>query len=161
MSQISAEICGDWILKTTQVIQSVELSTIAHATDDLDKVSVALSHLLPDSLRGRQLFTRQYLEGHFNNPIITFTARLTVPSDVEEFSKFLLSQLPKPEKLSIQRDLNLHSDSDGNLYLRINKQKALLGAITLNDEDPIRVKLKFTRFGGDVTDRMAEYLESI
>ena len=148
-------------MKTTQVIQSVELSTIAHATDDLDKVSVALSHLLPDSLRGRQLFTRQYLEGHFNNPIITFTARLTVPSDVEEFSKFLLSQLPKPEKLSIQRDLNLHSDSDGNLYLRINKQKALLGAITLNDEDPIRVKLKFTRFGGDVTDRMAEYLESI
>jgi RNA binding exosome subunit len=160
MSQISAEMGGDWIMKTTQAIQSVELSTIAHATDDLDKVSVALNRLLPDSLRGRQLFTRRYLEGHFNNPIVTFTAKLTDPSEVEEFSKFLLSQLPMLEKLSIERELNLHSDSDGNLYLRINKQKAFLGAITSNDEDPIRVKLKFTRFGGHVTDLMAKYLES-
>ena len=107
-------------MKTTQAIQSVELSTIAHATDDLDKVQIALSHLLPDSLGGRQLFTRKYLEGHYNNPIVTFAARLTDSSEVDEFARFLLSHLPRSEKLSIGRELSLHSDSEGNLYLRID-----------------------------------------
>ena len=147
-------------MKTTQAIQSVELSTIAHATDDLDKVQIALSHLLPDSLRGRQLFTRRYMEGHYNNPIVTFAARLTDPVEVEELTRFLLSRLPGSEKLSIEKELRLHSDTEGNLYLRIDKQQAFLETITLNDEDPIRAKLKFTRFEKDVTGLMMKYLES-
>jgi RNA binding exosome subunit len=57
-------------------------------------------------------------------------------------------------------ELSLHSDDEGNLYLRIDKQRAFLGVITLNDEDPIRVKLKFTRFEGNVGDLMLSYLES-
>jgi RNA binding exosome subunit len=147
-------------LKTTQTIQSVEISTIAHATDDLDKVQIALNHLLPDSLKGRQLFTRRYVEGHYNNPIVTFAARLTNPSEIEEITSFLLNQLPKSEKLSIEKDLSLNSDSEGNLYLRVDKQQAFNGTITISDEDSIRIKLKFSRFGGHVTDLMLKYLES-
>ena len=140
-------------------IQSVELNTIAHATDDLDKVQLALTRLLPDSLKGRQLFTRKYLVGHYNNPIVTFAARLSNTSEVEEFATFLLQSLPKSEILSIERELNLHSDEDGNLYLRIDKQQAFLGIVRLTDKDPIRVKLKFTRFRGDVSNLMMKYLE--
>jgi len=147
-------------LKTTQTIQSVEISTIAHATDDLEKVQIALNHLLPDSLRGRQLFTRRYVEGHYNNPIVTFAARLTNPSEIEEITSFLLSQLPKSEKLSIEKDLSLNSDSEGNLYLRVDKQQAFNGTITISNEDSIRIKLKFSRFGGHVIDLMLKYLES-
>ena len=147
-------------MKTTQTIQSVEISTIAHATDDLEKVQIALNHLLPDSLRGRQLFTRRYVEGHYNNPIVTFAARLTNPSEIEEITSFLLSQLPKSEKLSIEKDLSLNSDSEGNLYLRVDKQQAFNGTITISNEDSIRIKLKFSRFGGHVIDLMLKYLES-
>jgi RNA binding exosome subunit len=100
------------------------------------------------------------MEGHYNNPIVTFAAKLSDPSEADEFARFLLGQLPRSEKLSIEKELSLHSDSEGNLYLRINKQQAFLGNITLNDEDPIRVKLKFTRFGGDVSTLMMKYLES-
>jgi hypothetical protein len=146
-------------LRPAKNIQSVELNTIAHATDDLDKVQLALSRLLPESLRGRQLFTRKYVVGHYNNRIVTFAARLTDTPEVEQFTRFLLGQLPKSEILSIERELNLHSDEDGNLYLRIDKQQAFLGTIRLIDKDPIRVKLKFTRFGGDVSDLMMKYLE--
>jgi RNA binding exosome subunit len=138
----------------------VEISTIAHATDDLEKVQIALNHLLPDSLRGRQLFTRRYVEGHYNNPIVTFAARLTNPSEIEEITSFLLSQLPKSEKLSIEKDLSLNSDSEGNLYLRVDKQQAFNGTITISNEDSIRIKLKFSRFGGHVIDLMLKYLES-
>ena len=147
-------------MRTTQTIQSVELSTIAHATEDLDKVEIALIHLLPDSLRSRQLFTRKYVAGHYNNPIVTFSAKLTDSHEIEEISRFLVNQLPKNEKLSIERRLSLYSDNDGNLYLRIDKQQAFLGLVALSDEDPIRVKLKFRRFEGDVTSLIVKYLES-
>ncbi len=148
------------VLNRDQVVQSVEISTIAHATDDLEKVQAALGTILPDSLRERQLFTRKYMEGHHRNPIVTFDARLTKPSEVSEFVSYFLSQLSKSEKLLIERDLALYSDSDGNLYIRIDKQQAFRGTVELGDEDPIRVRLKFSRLSGQITELMKTILES-
>jgi RNA binding exosome subunit len=138
----------------------VEISTIAHATDDLDKVQMVLTRLFPDTLKGRQLFTRQYIQGHYGNPIVTFEARLTKPSEIDEFATFFLSQLSSKDKLAIQRDLRLYSDTDGNLYIRIDKQQTFRGIVQLGEEDPIRVRMKFTRFTGQATDLMIKYLES-
>lgn len=141
-------------------IHSVELSAIAHATDDLEKVQAALTFILPESLKGRQLFTRRYLEGHHGNPIVTFDARLTRVPEIEDFATFFFRQLSKSEKLRIERDLELHSDADGNLYIRIDKQQAFLGVVELGEEDPIRVKLKFNRLSGEVTELMKKILGS-
>jgi RNA binding exosome subunit len=145
-------------LKSGQAIQTVEISTIAHATDDLDKVQTAVTRLIPDTLKGRQLFTRQYLQGHYGNPIITFEARLTKQSVVDEFATFFLNQLSNKDKLVIQRDLRLCSDAEGNLYIRIDKQQIFRGFVQLGEEDPIRVRMKFTRFIGQATDQMIKYL---
>lgn len=147
-------------MKQRRIVQSVELSTIAHATDDLEKIQGALTRLLPETLKGRQLFTRRYLQGHYGNPIITFEAHLTDPADVEEFKVSLLKQLPETERLSIVRDLDLHTDADGNLYIRIDKQKMFRGMARLGQDDPIRVRMKFTKFAGEATALMIEYLES-
>jgi hypothetical protein len=147
-------------LKSGHAIQTVEISTIAHATDDLEKVQTALTRLIPDTLKGRQLYTRRYLQGHYGNPIITFEARLTKPSEIDEFTTFLLSQLSNKAKVAIQRDLRLYSDADGNLYIRIDKQQTFRGIVQLGEEDPIRVRMKFTRFTGQATDLMIKYLES-
>jgi hypothetical protein len=136
------------------VVQSVEISAIAHATDDLEKVQAALTTILPESLRGRQLFTRRYLEGHYRNPITTFEAKLTKPVEVEEFTTSFFRQLSKSEKLRIERDLALHSDQEGNLYVRVDKQRAFRGTVELGGEDPIRVRLKFNRLSGETTQLM-------
>jgi RNA binding exosome subunit len=141
-------------------VQSIEISAIAHATDDLDKVQSALAAILPDTLRRRQLFTRRYLEGHHGNPIVTFEARLTRAAEVEEFADFFFRQLSKSEKLQIERDLDLHSDTDGNLYIRIDKQRAFRGILEIGEEDPIRVKLKFNRLIGSPAELMRKTLES-
>ena len=135
-------------------VQSVEISAIAHATDDLEKVQAALTTILPESLRGRQLFTRRYLEGHYRNPITTFEAKLTKPTEVEEFTTSFFRQLSKSEKLRIERDLALHSDPEGNLYVRLDKQRAFRGTVELGGEDPIRVRLKFNRLSGETTQLM-------
>jgi len=111
-------------------------------------------------LKGRQLFTRRYLEGHYRNPITTFEARLTKPEDVEAFTSNFFRQLSKSEKLRIERDLALHSDPEGNLYVRIDKQRAFRGIIELGEEDPIRIRLKFNRLSGEVTQLMKVALEA-
>ena len=147
-------------MKSGQSIQTVEISTIAHATDDLDKVQQVLTRLIPDALKGRQLFTRRYMEGHYGNPIVTFEARLTKASEIDEFTTFFRSQLSNKDKLTIQRDLTLYSDADGNLYIRIDKQKTFRGIVQLGEEDSIRVRMKFTRFTGEATNLMIQYLES-
>jgi hypothetical protein len=147
-------------LKQRQTVQSVEISTIAHATDDLEKIQAALTRLLPETLKGRQLFTRRYLQGHYGNPIITFEAHLTDPAHVEEFKVSFLKQLRETERLSIVRELDLHTDADGNLYLRVDKQKMFRGIARLGQDDPIRVRMKFTRFAGDATPLMIDYLGS-
>ena len=147
-------------MKQAQTVQSVEVSAIAHATDDLEKIQVALTHLLPGSLKGRQIFTRQYLQGHYGNPIVTFEGHLTASQDVEEFKSSLLKRLSEVDRASIARDLDKHTDADGNLYIRIDKQRMFRGAARLGQDDPIRVRMKFTKFSGKSTQLMIEYLES-
>jgi RNA binding exosome subunit len=55
--------------------------------------------------------------------------------------------------------LDLHSDAEGNLYIRIDKQRSYLGTVQLGEDDPIRVRLKFSRFTGKFADLMIKYLE--
>lgn len=147
-------------MKGRQAVQSIELSTIAHATEDLEKVETALASLLPASLRGRQFFNRRYLQGHYGNPIVTFEAHLTGPTDIAAFKDSFLKQLSAVEKITIIRDLGRYADKDGNLYIRIDKQRMYNGKVGLGQDDPIRVRIKFTRFTGTATPLMIEYLES-
>ena len=76
------------------------------------------------------------------------------------FAYTLIRHLSKSERLKLLRDLQLHSDDDGNLYIRVDKQKSLLGAIQMAEEDPIRVKIKFNRLMGDCKKSMMNFLES-
>lgn len=138
----------------------MQISTIAHATDDLNKVQTALRFILPDSLKEREIFTRRYLQGHHGNPIVTFEAKLSTKNEVEQFKHEFSRQLARNEKLVIERNLEGHSDDDGNLYIRLDKQQAFRGLVELGNEDPIRLRLKFSRLRGDPKDLMKEFLES-
>ena len=137
-------------------IQFVELSTLAHATEDLSKVDKALRTLL---LGNPQQFTRQYLEGHHGNPIVRIEAKLT-EENATRFALLLGSKLAKSERLVLLKDIDLHSDVDGNLFIRLDKQKLLQGAFQIAEDDPIRVKIKFNRLVGDSKSAMIRFLES-
>jgi len=147
-------------MSAERTLQSVQISTIAHATDDLDKIQAALRFILPKSLKEREIFTRKYMQGHHGNPIVTFEAKLTKHQEVDQFIHHFKKQLTKNEKLTIKRDLGMHSDDEGNLYIRLNKQQAFRGYVELGDEDPIRVRLKFGRLSGETREVMKRFLES-
>jgi RNA binding exosome subunit len=137
-------------------IHSVEISTIAHATEDQSKVEAVLRKLMADS---NQPFTRRYLEGHHRNPIITFNAKLT-DRVAAQFARNFVKQLSRNSRLRIQRNLALHSDDKGNLYIRVDKQKPVKGEVELGEDDPIRIKIKFNRLTGDLDQMINAFLES-
>lgn len=138
-------------------IHSIEISTIAHATEDHAKVENALRRLLNES---NQAFTRTYLEGHHGNQIIKFNARLTRGNAVK-FATHFIEQLSKLDRRSVLANLSLHCDADGNLYLRIDKQKSLGGEVKIGDDDPIRIKIKFNRFNGELFKTFRNFLEPV
>ena len=86
-------------------------------------------------------------------------AKLT-GEDAGHFARLLGSKLSKSERLVLLRDLHLHSDNDGNLFIRVEKQKLLRGVFQIAEDDPIRVKIKFNRLMGDCTKAMMTFLES-
>jgi RNA binding exosome subunit len=141
-------------------LRCVQISTIAHATDDLDKVQSALHSILPETLKRSDIFTRRYMQGHHGNPIVTFEAKLTKRQEIDQFIDHFTRHLAKNEKLLIERDLDMHTDEEGNLYVRLHKQQAYRGRVELGDEDPIRLRLKFTRLSGEARELMKKFLES-
>ncbi|MGO9646376.1 MAG: RNA-binding domain-containing protein [Candidatus Bathyarchaeia archaeon] len=140
-----------------RIVQSVEISTIIHATEDPEKAQVALDTIFPPTLR--KLFTRRYLEGHHGNPIVTVNAKLTKAADIKLFTQHFLPKLPHDEKLKIVRDLNLLTDAEGNLFIRVDKQSAFQGLMQLTEHDPIRVKIKFSRLSGKTEVLVKKFLE--
>ena len=140
---------------TQEVIQSVEVSTIIHATEDPVKVDKAIQNLLLDI---HQPFTRRYLEGHHGNPIVKVEAKL-MHKTAMQFAQQFIKRLTQSNRLMLLRDLHLHSDDEGNLFIRVDKQKSFLGNFQIADDDPIRVKIKFNRLG-EYQQSMKSFLES-
>ena len=142
-----------------RILHSIQISTIAHATDDLEKIQKALSILLPESIKRKEIFSRRYMQGHHGNPIVTLNAKINRPAEVEQFRAHFTQLLPRSEKLMIERNLESYSDEEGNLYIRLDKQQAFRGVFRLGDEDPIRVRLKFNRFSGETEELIKKFLE--
>ena len=141
-----------------RTVQSVEISTIIHATEDPEKVEVALTTVMPSLFS--KLTTRKHLEGHHGNPITTLNAKLTKSADIRQFTQHFLEKLPRDERLRIVRELNLLTDEEGNLFIRVDKQSAFRGMLTLTEhDDPIRVKIKFSRFSGKTEGLVKGFLE--
>jgi RNA binding exosome subunit len=120
----------------------MDIRVFAHATEDPDKVQLAVRNLLPIQLSEILVFEKQNCTGHHGNPITLFTSKLTdkklLPKALEKIGK----DLGGLDKEELNRDIKLHLEK-GNLYLRFDKQSAFLGALKLTQNDPIHLKIHF------------------
>lgn len=120
----------------------IDIRVFAHATEDTDKVEIAVKNLLPTELAETLIFQKTTLTGHHGNPIILFTAQMkdkkTLPAALERIG-LGLNSLDKEELFS---NLKLHLEKR-NLYLRFDKQAAFLGTIKFMQNDPIHFKIHF------------------
>ncbi len=117
----------------------IEFRAFCHATEEEERVATALRTVAADAeLR------REALEGHFGNPLVVLTARVDGASAVRAAWRRIATALGPDEVL---RDLSNRIDEDLVYHLRLDKQKAYLGAIELpGSADVIAMRGKVAAF---------------
>ncbi|MBS7619373.1 hypothetical protein KEJ21_01840 [Candidatus Bathyarchaeota archaeon] len=121
--------------------KAVEVSLFAYATEDESKVIDAALNVV-----GREFVDSspkiEKLTGHYNDPILSITFNVT--GNIEEMLKKLFKRLSTVSANRLVEEARERIDSAGNLYLRLDKQKAYQGTLVFNESDPIRIKIRFT-----------------
>lgn len=128
--------------KKASLIEGVEISVFAHATEDEGKVEKAALNLIPQGI-GRPTSKIRRLTGHHNDPIVLMTMRIKKKTAAGEMFLNLLQSLSKLERWRLIDEAEERVDEAGNLYLRLDKQSAYLGKAALSESNAIRVKFKF------------------
>lgn len=120
----------------------IDIRVFAHATEDQQKVQSATKNLFPISLQETLIFQKTTLAGHYSNPILLFTAKLTDRKLLPLALETLGASLSTLDKEQLNQDIELRIEK-GNLYLRFDKQAAFLGLAKLTQNDPIHLRIHF------------------
>ena len=123
-------------------IAYVEIRVFSHATEDLEKVQVAVRNVLPEALAENLAFTKLSLIGHYGNPIVLLEAKLSDKVLLPSALGKIASALSALDKEQLNSEVKQHIEKH-NLYLRLDKQNAFLGTLKLATNDPIHFKIHF------------------
>ncbi len=120
-----------------RAIIALEISTICHATEDLEKVRKALLNLIPPHMRSDVELEYSHTKGYYRNPITRIVLRVK-GRRAEEVFKYIMSKMDSTEKKVILSTLDIRFDLRAcKLYLRFSKQDAYLGSIVLFEGDDV------------------------
>jgi RNA binding exosome subunit len=122
----------------------VDVRFCAHATEDVDKVVMAVQNVLPSDHIEDITFKRSSLEGHYGNPITFFETRIKDKETVRALVENLSANLSSLDKDELSRTIHRCVEK-GSLYIRLDKQAALKGKTKLVTSDPIRIRIRFRK----------------
>ena len=125
-------------------IAYIDVRFFVHATEDLDKVVEAVQRVLPSDYVDDIVFKKTNLRGHYGNPITLFETRIKKRETIRAFVEHFSSSLDELDKETLRREIDLRVEK-GSLYVRLDKQAALQGALRLCTADPIRVRIRFRK----------------
>jgi len=137
---------GEAALSSKFPVGYIDLRVFAHATEDADKVIVAARHVLPPEAVDNVSFKQTNLTGHHGNPIILFESRIKDRKLAQAVFYKLCSSLGLMDKEQLAQEIAGHVEK-GNLYVRLDKQRAYLGELKLGSVDPIHVRIHFKKHG--------------
>jgi len=119
-------------------VRHLDVSVFVHATEDESKVERAVRNIVPETIRD-YIFKKQELSGHHRDPLTILSTRIRRKGAMEMLNK-LIGSLTSLDQQRILDELEDRVDRSGNLYIRLDKQKAYNGKAALNEIDPIRLK---------------------
>jgi hypothetical protein len=125
-------------------IAYIDISFLAHATEDEKRVLEVVKRLLPTTHLEKIVFSKSNARGHHGNPIILFESKIKEKEIVRAVVENLSSNLHGLDKETLLNEINLHVEK-ANLYLRLDKQAAFKGEFKLGVVDPIRFRLHFKK----------------
>ena len=119
--------------------KSAKISTLAHATEDEQKVIAALRVFLSSDVEIKET----KLKGHYGNPIISFRASIGQKKILHELWQHVVEKLRAGGLEKIVEIVDDRTDESCHLYLRFDKQQAYAGELALTDSgDAIHLTLK-------------------
>lgn len=125
-----------------KLVHSIVVSTFVHATEEEERVLVALRVIVPSEVP----IDQQRATGHFGNPVIILRARMEQAQAVRRTLDMINEKLLKSDSEHLKDNASQYLDDSGNLFIRFDKQQAARGALRLGREDPILVKLKLAAY---------------
>lgn len=123
-------------------VTGVEISVFSYATEDEDKVERALRNMIPPGVSNIKVDIRR-LKGYYNDPITIMTASIRRRKDATETFRATMRALSTLDRYRLIEEVEERVDEAGNLYLRLDKQRALRGVEVLNEVDPVRMIFRF------------------
>jgi hypothetical protein len=144
-----------------RIAKSVELSVFVHATESEEKVKTAVTKLLPPTF-GDVTIDSVRLTGHYDDPITVLTLKIQRRKEATEFLDGLYAKLSSLDRESLASEAENRVDSSGNLYIRLDKQRAYIGGAVMQEHDPIRVKVKLqVPYGADPAKTLLRHFEEL
>jgi len=122
-----------------KLIKTAEITVFAYATEDEEKVKQAIKRIAPYE----HSFEEQSLSGHYDDPITLIMSKISRRKEAADLLSNIVNKLSSLDRQTLLDELPNRVDPHGNLYLRLDKQKAFNGRMTLHENDPIRIKFKF------------------
>ncbi len=112
--------------------QYLRFRTFVNATESEERVSMAMT-----KVTGQEEFKRIETQGHHGNPIVILETELRRKRDIREF----FSLLDKDDVQRLLDSLEDRVDEDCHFYMRLGKQEAYLGRVTMTvDHDVIQIQ---------------------
>ncbi len=136
------------------MIERVEVTATAHATEDLEKVGEAIANVL--GIEDLEEIEVSEVKGHHGNPIL-YLRLVLKGKKAREAAENIIKKMDEFDFELIKRDLEQRSEGS-KLYLRFDKQRAYLGELSLSSgSDVVRVVIVFKR---KVTPELLEKLRA-
>lgn len=114
----------------------VRIDVIAHATEDVDKILGSISDVLGADT---SMFTITKAEGHYHNPILRALATLRGKRATRILDR-IRNGLSDDDVQYLSSTLKSRINGSA-LYIRLSKQDMILGKITLQDSDAVRLRI--------------------
>jgi RNA binding exosome subunit len=123
-------------------VKGLEISVFSHATEDESKVERAVMNVLPKDISNiKRKFMRLF--GYFKDPIILMRFNLSKNKDATNVLVSVIKSLTNLDALKLINEVEERMDEKHNFYIRLDKQKAYSGNISLKQTDSIRLKFIF------------------
>lgn len=140
-------------------VKHVRLTTFSHATEDPRKVIEALLNVLPKQLRPSVKILENTLKGHYGNEIKVFNVELHNDDAYNTF-KYIVCSMSSSDINALLISLNSRIVNKSHLHIRLDKQEAYLGVITLRDGSDV-IKLSITIEGCKALDDVKFFINEL
>ena len=113
------------------------VSAFAHATEDEARVKAAILKILPPEIAEKSEFSCTAMNGHHGNPILELKSSIAKKKEADKILLKILHELSPLDETLLDGELSNHLDERNRFYLRLDKQQAFLGYVSMGYHDVI------------------------